>query len=111
MNKLCNTTEWVLKADKSGNKTSKDINKNMNNITLDLSGVVEKNGKKIAHVRFNRGKDFAEGYIPDCVFTQVEGFTDDEVSQLTDYLRANLTDLKKRAAHINPLTGLMGKKE
>ncbi len=42
---------------------------NMNNITLNLSGVVEKDGKKIAHVRFNRGKDFAEGYIPDCVFT------------------------------------------
>ena len=53
------------------------------------------------------GKDFAEGYIPDCVFTRVEGFTDDEVSQMTDYLKANLTDLKKRAAYINPLTGLM----
>ncbi len=83
----------------------------MDEMKLDISGVVEKDGKKIAHVRFNRGKDFAEGYIPDCVFTQVEGFTDDEVSQLIDYLKANLTDLKKRAAHINPLTGLMGKKE
>ena len=37
-------------------------------------------------------------------------FTDEEVSGLTDYLRANLTDLKKRAAAINPLNAFMGKK-
>ena len=82
---------------------------NMNEINLDISGVVEKDGKKIAHVRFTRGDDFAEGYIPDCVFTNVQGFTEEEVSQLTDYLRANLTEFKKRAAAINPFTALMGK--
>ena len=81
----------------------------MNDITLDISGVVEKDGKKIAHIRFSRGEDYAEGYIPDCVITKSEGFTEDEVLNLIDYLKANLTDLKKRAARINPLTGLMGK--
>lgn len=30
---------------------------------------------------------------------------------LTDYLRANLTELKKRAAGINPLTAIMGRSE
>lgn len=81
----------------------------MNEITLDISGVVEKDGKKIARIRFSRGKDFAEGYIPDCVLTKVQGFTDEEASQLVDYLRANLTEFKKRAAGINPLTAMMGK--
>lgn len=81
----------------------------MDEVTLNLSGVVEKDGKKIAYVRFSRGDDFAEGYIPDCIFTKVQGFTDDEVSMLTDYLRANLTELKKRAAGINPLTAIMGR--
>ena len=83
----------------------------MDEVTLNLSGVVEKDGKKIAYVRFSRGDDFAEGYIPDCIFTKVQGFTDDEVSMLTDYLRANLTGLKKRAAGINPLTAIMGRSE
>ncbi len=83
----------------------------MDEVTLNLSGVVEKDGKKIAYVRFSRGDDFAEGYIPDCIFTKVQGFTDDEVSMLTDYLRANLTELKKRAAGINPLTAIMGRSE
>ena len=78
-------------------------------INLDISGVVEKDGKKIEHIRFTRGEDFAEGYIPDCVLTKVQGFTDDEASQLIDYLRANLTEFKKRAAAINPLTAIMGK--
>lgn len=50
-------------------------------------------------------------YIPDCIFTKVQGFTDYEVSMLTDYLRANLTELKKRAAGINPLTAIMGRSE
>ena len=81
----------------------------MEEITLDISGVVEKDGKKIAHIRFSRGEDFAEGYIPDCVLTKVQGFTDEEASQLVDYLRANLTEFKKRAAKINPLTAMMGK--
>ena len=81
----------------------------MDEVTLNLSGVVEKDGQKIAYVRFSRGDDFAEGYIPDCIFTKVQGFTDDEVSMLTDYLRANLTELKKRAVGINPLTAIMGR--
>ena len=83
----------------------------MGEVTLNLSGVVEKDGQKIAYVRFSRGDDFAEGYIPDCIFTKVQGFTDDEVSMLTDYLRANLTEFKKRAAGINPLTAIMGRSE
>ena len=81
----------------------------MDEVKLDLSGVVEKDGKKIAYICFTRGKDIAEGYIPDCVFTKVQGFTDEEVSMLTDYLRANLTDLKRKAAAINPLNAFMGK--
>ena len=82
----------------------------MDEIKLDITGVVETDGKKVSHVRFSRGSDYAEGYIPDCVFTKVRGFSDEEVEQLTDYLKANLTDLKKRAASINPLNALWGKK-
>ncbi len=81
----------------------------MDEVKLDISGVVEKDGKKIAHICFTRGEDVAEGYIPDCVLTKVQGFTDEEAGQLVDYLKANLTDLKKRAAGINPLNAFMGK--
>ena len=82
----------------------------MDEVKLDITGVVEKDGKKVSHIRFSRGTDYAEGYIPDCVFTRVQGFTDEEVDQLADYLKANLTDLKKRAAAISPLNAFLGKK-
>ncbi len=81
----------------------------MDEVRLDISGVSEKDGKKRAYVRFSRGKDYAEGYIPDCVFTKVQGFSEEEAEQLADYLKANLTELKKRAAAVNPLNAIMGK--
>lgn len=81
----------------------------MDEVRLDISGVSEKNGKKRAYVRFSRGKDYAEGYIPDCVLTKVQGFSEEETGQLVDYLKANLTELKKRAAAVNPLNAIMGK--
>ena len=81
----------------------------MDEVRLDISGVSEKDGKKRAYVRFSRGKDYAEGYIPDCVLTKVQGFSEEEAGQLVDYLKANLTELKKRAASVNPLNAIMGK--
>ena len=81
----------------------------MDEVKLDISGVMEKEGKRIAYVRFSRGEDYAEGYIPDCVFTKVSGFSEEETSQLKDYLLNNLSDLKHRAASIDPLKAFMGK--
>ncbi len=82
----------------------------MDEIKLDITGMVETDGKKVSYIRFSRGDDYAEGYIPDCVFTKVKGFTDEETARLADYLRENLQDLKKRAADINPLNALLEKK-
>ena len=82
----------------------------MDEIKLDITGMVETDGKKVSHVRFSRGEDYAEGYIPDCKFTKVKGFTDEETARLADYLRENLPDLKKRAAAISPLNAFLGKK-
>ncbi|MBR3526106.1 MAG: hypothetical protein IKO11_09685 [Lachnospiraceae bacterium] len=81
----------------------------MDEVRLDISGISEKDGKKRAYVRFTRGKDHAEGYIPDCVLTEVHGFSEEEAESLTKYLKENLTALKKRAAAVNPLNAIMGK--
>lgn len=73
-----------------------------------ISGVTTtKEGKKQAYVRFDEGICFAEGIIPDCKITKQKGFTEDEISQLEDYLKANLTSLKKEAAKINPIKAMM----
>ncbi len=79
----------------------------MDEVKLDISGVTEKDGKKRAYVLFTRGRDYAEGYIPECVLTKVQGFTDEESESLQRYLKANLTELKKRAAKVNPISAMM----
>lgn len=82
----------------------------MDEVKLDISGVTEKDGKKRAYILFTRGNDHAEGYIPECILTKVQGFTDEEKVGLERYLKANLTELKKRAAKVNPITAIMREK-
>lgn len=73
-----------------------------------ISGVTtNKEGKKQAYVRFEDGVCFAEGTIPDCKIIKQNGFSDEEISQLEDYIKANLTSLKKEAAKINPIKAMM----
>ncbi len=68
--------------------------------------------KKMVRVRFERanksgGTDFAEGIIPDCSIQSQSGFSNDEVLQLEEYLKANLEDIKEKAKVIsNPLKWL-----
>jgi hypothetical protein len=44
-------------------------------------------------VRFERpnekGFDFAEGVLPECIFTKLSGFSEDEVFDLQDYMKSN----------------------
>ncbi len=73
-----------------------------------ISGVTtNKEGNKQAYVRFDEGSCYAEGVIPECRITKQSGFSEDEIRQLEDYLRANLTSLKKEAAKINPIKAMM----
>ncbi|MBR6380116.1 MAG: hypothetical protein IKS07_00380 [Lachnospiraceae bacterium] len=81
----------------------------MEELKLQVSGVFEKNGKKQACISFSGGGCYAEGVIPECVLTKSEGFTPEQVTQLEDFLRANLTDLKRRAARIDPIGAFLGK--
>jgi hypothetical protein len=65
----------------------------VNNILLTHSDMATRNNAREVSVRFERpnekGFDFAEGVLPECVFTKTCGFTEDELFDLTDYLRCN----------------------
>jgi hypothetical protein len=74
--------------------------------------VTGKDQKKVVRVSFERPKeknvsDTAEGILPDCRITKCSGFSDEEVSQLEQYLKANLDDIMSKAKVIsNPLKWL-----
>ena len=72
-----------------------------------VSGISEKDGKKVAYIMFEDDTRSAEGLIPECSITSNNGFTDDEVAQLEDYMKENLAMLKRQAAGINPIKAMM----
>ncbi|MCQ2518910.1 MAG: hypothetical protein MJ107_00120 [Lachnospiraceae bacterium] len=72
-----------------------------------ISGVSEKDGKKIAYVSFEEGERIAEAIIPDCKILSNKGFSADEADMLEAYLRENLASIKREAAAVNPIRAMM----
>ena len=54
------------------------------------SGILRKDGNKIIYVRFERGKDFAEGSLPDAKITSHRGFSQDEIRKFEVYFSSAL---------------------
>ena len=79
----------------------------LSEINMLVSGAFDKDGKKQACIYFSQGDSFAEGYIPDCKIAKHKGFTEEEISQLEEYMQENLPTLKHRAADINPIKAMM----
>lgn len=83
--------------------------KKESDIKMSVSAVCEKDGEKVAYVMFSDDKRTLEGIIPDCKVIRNNGFLQDEVKQIEDYMIANLMELKKMAAGINVLGAFIGK--
>lgn len=79
----------------------------MDEVKMLVSCVVEKEGRKMVRLSFLRGKDYAEGILPDGIVTRSEGFSEEEVRKLEAYIRANRKDILKQAKEINPLRNWM----
>ena len=76
-------------------------------LKMTISGFVPKDGRKSVYVVFEDGERKAEGYVPDCVITQNEGFEEDEVKMLELYLKQNQDMIREHAKLINPIKALM----
>ncbi len=70
-------------------------------LTMSVSSICLKKGKKYAFVRFTDGKKSCEWKIPDVRLSFNEGFSKEEISGLKFYVKNNLDDLKRMAAKIN----------
>lgn len=75
---------------------------NMNQeIKLTHSGILSKNGKPMVSVRFERGSDFAEGSVPECIIINKQGFTSEEICGLESYMKENAKELLRMAKDIS----------
>ena len=75
-------------------------------MTMRVSSIVKKDGKKLAYVIFEDIDRSAEGVIPVCKIMKSEGFTDEEIGLLEQYMKDNLEILKNMAADLNLLDAL-----
>ena len=78
-----------------------------NELKMTVSPVCMENDKKYAYVSFTDETRSAEGKIPECSIIRNEGFTEKEVQQLEDYMRRELTNLKKMAAGNNIMNAFL----
>ena len=76
-------------------------------VNMSVSPVFCKDGKNYAFVTFDDGVHSAEGKIPECTILSSKGFSEKEVTQLEDYMRRELTNLKKMASSVNVWSALM----
>lgn len=79
-------------------------------IQMMVSGRLKKGGKEIVRVSFFRGKDYADGVLPDCVIEKAEGFTDAEKVLLAEYLKQNRKEIYAEAKEIDPMKKWLGLK-
>lgn len=85
------------------------INNENQELSMSVSPICEKDGRKSAYVSFSDGKRNAEGEIPDCKIIKSEGFDEAEIAQLELYMKGNLMMLKKMASSVNVFEAFMGK--
>ena len=80
----------------------------MDSVNMLVSGIINKEGRRYARVSFVRGKDVAEGIVPDGIVDHAEGFSDDEIFKLEPYMRENRGEIMEQARQVNPLKNWLG---
>ena len=71
-----------------------------------VSGVLHREDRTFVRVSFLRGRDWAEGILPDGVIEKAEGFTEEEIGKLEAYLAREKDMLLRQAKGINPIRNL-----
>lgn len=71
-----------------------------------VSGVLRREGRNFVRVSFLRGKDWAEGIVPDGVIEKSGGFTEEEIGKLEEYLAGDKDKIIAQAKGINPIRNL-----
>jgi len=77
-------------------------------LNMSVSPICRQGDKKCAYVYFSDAGRSAEGIIPDCAIIKNNGFDDDEVAALEDYMKSQLPMLKKMSANVNVMKAFMG---
>ena len=71
----------------------------------------KRNNRKLIRVRFERkgnsGIDFAEGKIPECKIEKQNGFSQEEIRQMEEYLEIEKENIIREAKKLNNIKNLL----
>ena len=77
-------------------------------INMLISGMIKMDGKSFTRDSFLRDKCWAEGIVPDGVIEKSEGFSEEELVQLKEYLVQEKDMILEQAKGVNPLRKMFG---
>lgn len=81
----------------------------MRDLNILISGLVGKDNNKRICVYFSDGDNYAEGTIPECKIKSSKGFSEAEILEIEEYLRANKDSFIEEAKKVNPMRAFLGK--
>lgn len=64
---------------------------------------------KAVYVLFQDGEKSAEISLPGCSLVNNHGFSDEEISQLADYVKNEQDSIYELAKQVNPMKAFLGK--
>ena len=76
-------------------------------LKISHSTVLTKNGRPYVAVMIERGRDVAEGGIPDCKIVSNQGFSSSEVEELEELLHSHKMEIIDAAKGISKLSLLL----
>lgn len=79
-----------------------------NEISMSVSSMTRKDDKKAIYVMFQDGKKSAEFEVPEIKVLSNDGFTEEEIDQLKEYVANSLDYIYEVSKKVNPMKGFMG---
>ena len=78
-------------------------------IRMSVSSMTRTKDSKAVYILFEDGSKNAEITLPECKLVNNKGFSDEEISQLFDYVRNEQDSIYELAKQINPMKAFLGK--
>ena len=76
-------------------------------LSMSVSGICGEPGSLFAFVRFEDGTRCCEFKFPEVELSMSDGFSEEELVQLKFYVANHITELKKMAASIDPISAML----
>ena len=76
-------------------------------VKLTHSGFLKVDGKRCVSVRFERGRDVAEGLLPPGKITKNSGFSAEEIVGLENYLELKCDEIYEKARELGKFKNIL----